>query len=125
MSKAHTLGVTNGKLADLPQSPNAVSSQTSQSAKQVEALPLKGSAVETKAAIIDCLAKMGGNKIAEQADDYISAVFTTRLFRFKDDVEFYIDADEGQVHFRSASRVGYSDMGANRKRYQAFKELYQ
>jgi uncharacterized protein (DUF1499 family) len=52
-------------------------------------------------------------------------VFTTRLFRFKDDVEFYIDADEGQVHFRSASRVGYSDMGANRKRYQAFKELYQ
>ncbi|MFQ3247569.1 MAG: hypothetical protein ACI9SP_004228 [Arenicella sp.] len=125
MSKAHTLGVTNGKLADLPQSPNAVSSQTSQSAKQVEALPLKGSAVETKAAIIDCLAKMGGNKIAEQADDYIRAVFTTRLFRFKDDVEFYIDADEGQVHFRSASRVGYSDMGANRKRYQAFKELYQ
>ncbi|MFT6099458.1 MAG: hypothetical protein ACJAYF_002005 [Arenicella sp.] len=125
MSKAHTLGVTNGKLADLPQSPNAVSSQTSQSAKQVEALPLKGSAVETKAAIIDCLAKMGGNKIAEQADDYIRTVFTTRLFRFKDDVEFYIDADEGQVHFRSASRVGYSDMGANRKRYQAFKELYQ
>ncbi len=125
MSKAHTLGVTNGKLADLPHSPNAVSSQTSQSAKQVEALTLKGSAVETKAAIIDCLAKMGGNEIVEQADDYIRTVFTTRLFRFKDDVEFYIDAGEGQVHFRSASRVGYSDMGANRKRYQAFKELYQ
>jgi uncharacterized protein (DUF1499 family) len=125
MSKAHTLGVTNGKLADLPRSPNAVSSQTSQSDKQVAALPLKGSAVETKAAIIDCLAKMGGNEIAEQADDYIRAVFTTRLFRFKDDVEFYIDAGEGQVHFRSASRVGYSDMGANRKRYHAFKELYQ
>lgn len=125
MSKAQTLGVTNGKLAGLPQSPNAVSSQTSQSAKQVEALPFKGSAVETKAAIIDCLVKMGGNKVAEQADDYIRTVFTTRLFRFKDDVEFYIDAGEGQVHFRSASRVGYSDMGANRKRYQAFKELYQ
>lgn len=125
MSKSQTLGVTNGKLADLPHSPNAVSSQTKQSAKRVAALPLKGSALETKAAIIDCLAKMGGNEIVEQTDDYIRAVFTTRLFRFKDDVEFYIDADAGQVHFRSASRVGYSDMGANRKRYQVFKGLYQ
>ncbi|MFT5573704.1 MAG: hypothetical protein ACI9FR_002639 [Cryomorphaceae bacterium] len=125
MSKAQKLGVTNGKLAELPGSPNAVSSQTGQSSKQVEALPLKGSVVETKGIIIDCLSKMGGNKITVQTDDYIHAVFTSRLFRFKDDVEFYIDAISGQVHFRSGSRVGYSDMGANRKRYQGFRELYQ
>jgi uncharacterized protein (DUF1499 family) len=125
MSKAQTLGVINGKLADLPHSPNAVGSQTQQSAKKVDALQLKGSVIETKAAIIDCLAKMGGNKIVEQADDYLRAVFISRLFRFKDDVEFYIDSGEGLVHFRSASRVGYSDLGANRKRYQAFRKLYQ
>ena len=65
---------------------------------------------------------MDGNHIATQEDDYIHAVFTSRLFRFKDDVEFYIDAAAEQVHFRSGSRVGYSDMGANRKRYLAFKE---
>ncbi|MFT6407883.1 MAG: hypothetical protein ACJAQ6_001299 [Arenicella sp.] len=125
MSKAKKLGITDGKLADLPRSPNAVSSQTSQSAKRVEALPLKGSVVATKASIIDCLGKMGGNNIATQTDDYIHVVFTSRLLRFKDDVEFYIDASAGQLHFRSGSRVGYSDMGANRKRYQAFRELYQ
>ena len=125
MSKAPKLGVTDGKLADLPRSPNAVSSQTSQSSKVVEALPLKGGVGETKAIIIDCLHKMGGNEITSQTDDYIHAVFTSRLFRFKDDVEFYIDATAGQVHFRSSSRLGYSDMGANRKRYQAFRELYQ
>lgn len=124
MSKEQKLGVTDGKLADLPRSPNAVSSQTNQSAKQVEALTLKGSAMETKAVIIDCLSKMGGNSIVSQTDDYIHAVFTSLLFRFKDDVEFYIDVAAGQVHFRSGSRVGYSDMGANLKRYKAFKALY-
>ncbi|MFT6044568.1 MAG: hypothetical protein ACI9WC_000265 [Arenicella sp.] len=125
MRKTKKLGVINGKLADLPRSPNAVSSQTSQPAKQVKALSLKGSVVETKAALIECLGKMGGNKIATQTDDYIHAVFTSLVFRFKDDVEFYIDDVAGQVHFRSGSRVGYSDMGANRKRCQAFSYLYQ
>jgi uncharacterized protein (DUF1499 family) len=125
MSKNLNLGVTDGQLADLPSSPNAVSSQTDQPTKQVEALPLKGSAAETKAAIIDCLAKMGGNHIAAQTDEYIHTVFTSRLLRFKDDVEFYIDATAGQVHFRSSSRVGHSDLGANRKRYQTFRSFYQ
>jgi uncharacterized protein (DUF1499 family) len=125
MSKTHKLGVADRRLAELPRSPNAVGSQTSQIDKQVEPLPLKGDAAETKSAIINCLHKMGGNKVAAQTDDYIHAIFTTRLLRFKDDVEFYIDTVAEQVHFRSSSRVGYSDMGANRKRYQAFKKLYR
>ena len=124
MSKAQILGVTNGNLANLPNSPNAVSSQTSQAAKQVNALPLKASVEQTKASVINCLAKMGGNQIAAQTDDYIHTVFSS-IFGFKDDAKFYIDAAAGQLHFRSASRVGYSDMGANLKRYKAFSELYQ
>jgi uncharacterized protein (DUF1499 family) len=31
-------------------------------------------------------------------------------------VEFLIDPDGKLIHFRSASRTGYSDMGVNRKR---------
>jgi uncharacterized protein (DUF1499 family) len=125
MSKNLSLGVTDGRLAGLPNSPNAVSSQTDQTTKQVEAFPLQGSVADTKTAIIDCLAKMGGNTIAAQKDEYIHTVFTSRLLRFKDDVEFYIDATAGQVHFRSSSRVGHSDLGANRKRYQTFRGFYQ
>ena len=124
MSNSRNSAVSDGKLADLPSSPNAVSSQTNQSAKRVEALPLKGSLSETKTKIIDCLGKMGGNEVVKKADNYIHAVFTSRLFRFKDDVEFLIDQAAEQVHFRSASRVGYSDLGANHKRYQAFCDLY-
>jgi uncharacterized protein (DUF1499 family) len=33
-----------------------------------------------------------------------------------DDVELRLDADQGLIHIRSASRVGRSDFGVNRKR---------
>jgi uncharacterized protein (DUF1499 family) len=44
--------------------------------------------------------------------------------KYNDDVEFWLDSDAKQVHFRSASRAGYSDMGLNRTRYEAIAELY-
>jgi uncharacterized protein (DUF1499 family) len=40
----------------------------------------------------------------------------SNLFKFVDDIEVLYLKDKGQLHFRSASRVGHSDMGANRKR---------
>jgi uncharacterized protein (DUF1499 family) len=124
MNNSKNLGVSNGQLSKMPKSPNAVSSQADDTDKQVDALPMTGSAMETKQKIISCLKQMGGNAIENETDSYVYSVFTTRLMRFKDDVEFYIDEAHQLVHFRSASRVGHSDLGANRKRYQSFKELY-
>jgi uncharacterized protein (DUF1499 family) len=51
-------------------------------------------------------------------------VFTTRLFRWKDDVRFVVDGDRGVIHFRSASRTGYGDMGVNRKRMEAVRAAW-
>jgi uncharacterized protein (DUF1499 family) len=124
MNNSKNIGVNNGRLSAMPKSPNAVSSQADDSNKQVDALPMTGSAMETKQKIISCLKQMGGNTINNETENYLYSVFTTRLMRFKDDVEFYIDKSANLVHFRSASRVGHSDLGANRKRYQVFKELY-
>jgi uncharacterized protein (DUF1499 family) len=124
MNNPKSLGVNNGQLSPMPQSPNAVSSQTDDAGKQVDALPMTGSGLQTKQKIIGCLTEMRGNVINNETGNYLHSVFTSRLMRFKDDVEFYIDESAKLVHFRSASRVGHSDLGANRKRYQAFKELY-
>jgi uncharacterized protein (DUF1499 family) len=124
MNNPKSLGVNNGQLSPMPQSPNAVSSQTDDAGKQVDALPMTGSGLQTKQKIISCLTEMRGNVINNETGNYLHSVFTSRLMRFKDDVEFYIDESAKLVHFRSASRVGHSDLGANRKRYQAFKELY-
>ena len=57
-----------------------------------------------------------GAEVTQQSSDRIDAVFTSRLLRFKDDVSFGIDADNGLLHVRSASRTGHSDLGANRRR---------
>ncbi|MDQ6965890.1 MAG: DUF1499 domain-containing protein, partial [Mariprofundaceae bacterium] len=56
-------------------------------------------------------------------DDYLHATFTSRLFRFVDDVELHRDAASGVVHIRSASRVGHSDFGVNRKRVEVIRKL--
>jgi uncharacterized protein (DUF1499 family) len=51
-------------------------------------------------------------------DTYIQAEFRSAILRFVDDVEFLFDERTKRLHFRSASRLGYSDLGVNRKRME-------
>jgi uncharacterized protein (DUF1499 family) len=55
---------------------------------------------------------------------YIHAEFTSLIFKFVDDVEIYFDAKESLIHLKSASRIGYSDFGANRKRVEAIRKKF-
>ena len=68
--------------------------------------------------------EMGGSIQAEN-DNYLAATFTSSIFRFVDDLEIRFDADRIMIHMRSASRVGYSDRGINKKRIEGFKILYK
>jgi uncharacterized protein (DUF1499 family) len=68
--------------------------------------------------------ELGGYIKNEQAN-YLASTFASTLFGFIDDVEIRIDAKQGLVHLRSASRVGYSDLGVNRKRVVALKSTIQ
>lgn len=118
------LGHKNGKLAPMPSKPNAVSTQTTQKDKFVEALDYKGNTAETLAAVKQILAAMGNNDIQTQESHYIYTVFTTPKMHYHDDVEILLDEQAQKVHFRSQSRAGYSDMGVNRQRYESFRALY-
>ena len=114
------LGVSNGRLAALPDSPNGVSSQTADDAKKLPALEIEsGDPLQTIASVVE--KNFPRARLVTSAADYQHFEFTSLLFRFVDDVEFFVDGDV--VHFRSASRVGYSDMGANRKRIAAIRKL--
>jgi len=55
---------------------------------------------------------------------HIRAEATSCLFRFVDDVDLVVDEAAGVIHMRSASRTGYSDLGANRKRLEAIRRAY-
>ena len=54
---------------------------------------------------------------------YLRAEARTRILRFVDDVEFQVRPDSNQVDMRSGSRVGYSDLGKNRRRLEAIRKF--
>ena len=89
----------------------------------MDAMDLSGSSRAALDAIETVLGEAPGARVTHRNDDRVEAIFTTRILRFKDDVVFVADAEAGKIHFRSASRTGKSDLGANRKRLNALLPL--
>ncbi len=120
--KPANLGVVNGRLASCPNSPNCVSTQAADADHRIEAIPFDDApdqAIGRLKTIIGAIPRM---KIVTETEDYIHAEATSRLFRFVDDVEFFVDRKAKVIHFRSASRVGHSDLGKNRARMEQIRE---
>lgn len=82
----------------------------------MDPIPIKASNAKEMQRIVAAVNTMPRSKIVEQDSQYLRAEFTSMIFRFVDDVEFFIDDKEKVIQFRSASRIGYSDLGANRRR---------
>ena len=118
------LGVTNGRLSPCPKSPNCVSSQSTAADHFVEPLYYTGSKEKAKETLIALIQSMKRVKIMTVAEDYIHAEFSSRIFRFVDDVEFLFDEQNKRIHLRSASRIGYSDLGVNRKRIEKIRAKF-
>ncbi|MEZ6130805.1 MAG: DUF1499 domain-containing protein [Planctomycetaceae bacterium] len=119
------LGVVDGRLADVPDSPNCVSTQATDDSHRIDPIPFTGSADTALTAIRNIVSEMSGSRIVEQNDHYLYAEFRSTVFRFPDDVEFLVDSDQSVIHFRSASRVGHSDLGVNRARMEEIRRRYQ
>lgn len=119
------IGVSAGQLSELPSTPNAVSSQTTDESRYVEPLLFQGSFEESKEKLLLIINQHDEVTIITNDGAYLHVVFKSKMMNFKDDVEFFFDLDQGLIHFRSASRVGYSDMGKNLERYELIKSEYE
>jgi uncharacterized protein (DUF1499 family) len=75
-------------------------------------------------AVLSVVENTARTTVITRREDYLHAEYRTKM-GFVDDVEFYLDESKKTVHFRSASRIGYSDLGVNRKRMQEFTSLYR
>lgn len=117
-------GLKDGRLADCPASPNCVSTQASDSSKRMPTLPFIGDVASSKQKIVVIVQSLKRSKLIEDQDHYLHIEFRSAVFRFVDDVEFFFDVPEKRIHFRSASRTGYSDLGVNRKRMESIVQLY-
>jgi uncharacterized protein (DUF1499 family) len=122
--KPKTLGVVDGRLAACPNTPNCVSTQATDPRHQIEPIAFDGSPENAMRQLKAALAGIPRMKIVSETANYLHAEATSRIFRFTDDVEFLIDPQAKVIHFRSASRVGHSDLRANRARMERIRKAF-
>ena len=115
------LGVKNGRFKACPSSPNCVSSQATDKEHYIPPIPFKQPTYYTQLILMTELKRNKKYKVITNDSLYIHAEFKTTV-GFVDDVEFFVSPDEHVIHVRSASRIGYSDFGANRKRIEELRE---
>jgi uncharacterized protein (DUF1499 family) len=121
--KQPELGLVDGRLQPCPGTPNCVCSEYQVEGAYVEPLGYDASAESAWIRLKRVVADTGGEVIAED-DGYLRAIYRTPLIRYIDDVEFRLDASTPVIHVRSASRVGKSDLGANRKRVEKIRAAF-
>jgi uncharacterized protein (DUF1499 family) len=124
-SRPDNLGLKNNLLLSCPESPNCVLSQQSDEKHRIQPLAYTGSLEVGKARLSQVILSLENTRIIIQNRDYWHVEFTSRWLRFIDDVEFYFVESEPLIHLRSASRLGYSDFGANRKRVEKIRTRFE
>jgi uncharacterized protein (DUF1499 family) len=101
--------------------PNCVSSQDSRKEFFIEPIPIIGEPNIFFEKLLKTVRSYPRAKQINVTDNYIHFEFRSALFGFVDDIEFFIDKKNSLLHMRSASRLGYSDFGVNRKRLTEIK----
>lgn len=118
-TRPDNLGIHEGQLLSCPPSPNCVS--TSASTEEHQIAPLQAGQLSWRQ-VQAVVAAMPRTEIINSTDDYLYAECTSRLLRFVDDLELLRNTD-GSIQVRSASRLGHSDLGVNRKRVEDLRRL--
>jgi uncharacterized protein (DUF1499 family) len=119
-TRPSNLGVRDNRLSPCPSSPNCVSSQSDDEKHRIDAVRFTSTPAEALAGLKEIVRGMERTTVVRESPDYFHAEFRTFL-GFVDDVEFYADESQKVIHLRSASRVGYWDLGVNRKRMEAIR----
>ena len=122
---AHKLGAAEGRLAACPDRPNCVSTQADSEEQRIDPLVLKGERKTELQRLLSLVSEMPGSRSVSVRDDYLHFEFRSRWLGFVDDVEFFVDPGGQAIQFRSASRVGHSDLGVNRSRMEDIRRRFQ
>ena len=112
------------QITPCPNSPNCVSSLSHDPDHKIE--PLRHDLAENNAMVRlqKIIEDMPRTTITQATTRFLRAEFKSLIFRFVDDVELVAREASGVIHVRSASRVGYWDLGANRRRVEQIREKF-
>jgi uncharacterized protein (DUF1499 family) len=120
-TRPDNLGVKNGRFAPCKPTPNCVSSQADPADKEHYIAPIafSGTMPELRRAV----ESMTRATVISEEGNYLYAEYKSALLGYVDDVELLLDESARLVHVRSASRLGRSDFGVNRKRIEELRVL--
>jgi uncharacterized protein (DUF1499 family) len=114
------------KLPLCPNTPNCVSSQAAtEDSHFIAPFKIIADTKQVWAGLKQALLNQPRTIITAETADTIDAEATSLVFRFVDDLKIILDSDNNIIHIRSASRVGYSDFGVNRKRMEQLRTTLQ
>lgn len=112
-------GLIAGRLAPCPDKPNCVNSEfVEDKSHYISNLNYPAEKSEEIMDLLKAVIQEAGGEIQSEQDSYMAFTFTVSIFGFVDDLEFRQDKSTNIIHLRSASRVGHSDLGINRKRVE-------
>ena len=113
-------GIVDGALAPCPVSPNCVSSEATDETHAIAPIQLQGDPQRSWQTLVATVESTPGVEVVIQRPDYLYVVATTPIMRFVDNFELWLRPG-GRVTVRSASRIGWGDLGANRDRVEALR----
>jgi uncharacterized protein (DUF1499 family) len=113
-----------GSLEKCPKTPNCVSSVDTSRGHYVAPLKFSGSAKQAQYRLLKVLNQIENARVMKSESKLVEAEFISAIFRFVDDAEFHMDETNKVIHVRSASRVGFSDLGVNRRRIEKIRKLF-
>ena len=115
------VGLVENRLRPCPDKPNCVCSLAEDAGHSIEPLSLSGDAAAEWERLRDLVSRQPRTRIVSFTESYLHAECTTPLMRYVDDIEFHLRPSDNRIDVRSASRVGYSDLNANRQRVEALR----
>lgn len=117
-----TTGIVDGRLTPCPESPNCVSSDALDELHRTEPYRLTATPEQVWRGLRDVVEAQKRVTVVTADDSYLHVEVRSAIFRFVDDAEFHLRTGDGIIAVRSAARVGYSDLGVNRKRVETIRE---
>lgn len=113
-----------GRITTCPDTPNCVSSRAGPGRHYIEPIGYDGTLEYARLRLLEVIADYSRARVEREENAYLHVVFTSPVFRFEDDVEFEFDHSNKRIHLKSASRTGYWDFGANRRRLESIREKF-
>ena len=116
-----TPALNDDRLRNCPDRPKCISSDARDRRRWVAPLSIAGEVGTAWRTTREVVTGLPRTRVVAESDDYLHVEIRSLVFRFIDDLELHLRPQKRLVALRSSSRIGYSDLGVNRRRIERLR----